>query len=884
MTRTTRTACAARTARAVGAARAACAARTARAACRSRLWSMRLAALLLVGAFACSLCVPAFAVEAFAPEPPAGSTPADQPAIAQAADALEGYRPGVVLVTLDRAEFGDATAAAAELAIAARIPGCRVVSRQGSLLELALPEDVSVSRAIAALRAAEGVQAVQPDYRYAAHSDARLAAGDSPEFPSSFAASASTFAAASAASASAAATAAAADPAASAASTRDATDSTSLSPQTTTDDAYVLSGALWALDSVRAYEAWDSVRCNGSVAVAVLDTGFNVNHEDLADNIVASFNASAYDYSEGLSITDAMRDVSGYESHGTHVAGIVGARANNGKGVAGVSYNASIVPVKVFNSYGNTSTSVLMNAFDYVIAQKKAGLNVRVINLSLGGGRQTTSWSDYDLLFKAKIDEAHDQGIVTVVSAGNEGDSTGVSYSVPFYCFPGDLDNVVTVISLKKDGSGQAVRYDKSNFNVVGQTTKNVSAPGNLIMSTFTPNDDSYKYQHGTSMAAPYVSGVLALMFAANPDLAPDQAISRLYSTARDLAYSNVNETAPAGWDRYTGIGEIDAAAAVAPSATSLDGTASLKVGATVRLAPSNDDDWTWTSSDASVASVSNGVVTGRKAGTATITASNADATRFAARVVSVYSPAISGASSVSAGSTASYSVPAVPLGTYTWASSNASVATINASGVLTARAVGTTTITVALASNPAISATKTVSVERATIGTASVSVGACTYSGKVQKPAVSVRLGSRALVAGRDYSLSFTNNVNAGTAYVRIAGIGSYSGMKTVPFTIARAANPLKLKAAKKTVKASALKKKAQTTKPLTVVKRQGVLKFKKKSGAAGISVNAKTGALKLKKGLKKGTYKVKVATTAAGTANYLPATKTTAVTIKVT
>ena len=149
------------------------------------------------------------------------------------------------------------------------------------------------------------------------------------------------------------------------------------------------------------------------------------------------------------------------------------------------------------------------------------------------------------------------------------------------------------------------------------------------------------------------------------------------------------------------------------------------------------------------------------------------------------------------------------------------------------------------------------------------------TYNGKAYKPAPVVTLDGKALVAGTDFAVSYANNTNAGKATVKIVGTGDYTGKITKTFAIAKAANPLAAKGKTATVKLAKLNNKAQrlaTNKVLAITKKgAGTMSYKKVSGSAKIVVSKKTGQVLVKKGLKKGTYAVKVQVEAAGDANHL-------------
>ncbi len=306
----------------------------------------------------------------------------------------------------------------------------------------------------------------------------------------------------------------------------------------------------WALSSINAYEAWSYAKTNHRVTVAAMDLGFQLDHADLKANVVDPYNA--YNALHGGSTADVSPFNRG-DDHGTHVAGIIGAVSNNGVGVSGVSYNANIMPIKVVSGAGTASTAEIVKAYDYVMG-KSSSRNVRVINLSMGAdirklGNTDMSFSADDAVL-SKIKQAYNKGIVTVAAAGNR--SSSQTWSVPYSCYPSDSDYVVSVINLQQSGSGVSIA-DGSNYNASGERKKNISAPGTSILSTVWSH--SYGTKSGTSMAAPVVSGVLALVFSAKPSLSSSAAVNLLYSTAKDLG--------GADWTSKYGWGEVDAAAAV---------------------------------------------------------------------------------------------------------------------------------------------------------------------------------------------------------------------------------------------------------------------------------------------------------------------------------
>jgi glucan-binding YG repeat protein/subtilisin family serine protease len=312
----------------------------------------------------------------------------------------------------------------------------------------------------------------------------------------------------------------------------------------------------WWLERVNAFDAWDRQKTDGAVTVAVIDTGINLTHEDLDGNILSNL---AYDAHLKVPLTSSFGTNGDLTGHGTHVAGIIAAEANNGLLGAGVSYNAKILPIAVFYQEGSgiTATTLeLRNAYDHVFAYRTTA-NIRVINLSLGG----YDAEDNDTLFHNKITQAKGYGILTVCAGGNNGDSNDSDYKVdgiptndnkPNY--PSDYDEVISVVNVNSSN----VR-SSSDFN----NAKDIAAPGVGIYSTAFDNNTAFTSSSGTSMATPIVSGTAALLFAKSPGLSVDEVKDILYSTATDVVYTNGSEVAGPGWDKYTGYGVVDADAAL---------------------------------------------------------------------------------------------------------------------------------------------------------------------------------------------------------------------------------------------------------------------------------------------------------------------------------
>lgn len=300
------------------------------------------------------------------------------------------------------------------------------------------------------------------------------------------------------------------------------------------------------LYTTRITRAWNLVHTDNTVTVATLDTGVDFDHADLEDNLLMDYAWDAYD-SKPLSASVPNGDRIG---HGTMVAGIISARANNGIGLAGASFNATILPVKVFNDTGapEATTASVLSGYKYVVdlATSKTVPNLRVINTSFGS-YNTSSSSGYclkDEALRKAIVSAKNAGIVTVCSGGNGKGGKPRTDNI----YPADFDECVAVTALNTDNTN----CYWSDYN----KKKNISAPGLLV--TTTDATGGYSKASGTSMAAPIVSGVFALLFAAVPAATVDDACNAVYATATPISDAENDRTDISGSH-----GAIDASAAV---------------------------------------------------------------------------------------------------------------------------------------------------------------------------------------------------------------------------------------------------------------------------------------------------------------------------------
>ena len=285
-------------------------------------------------------------------------------------------------------------------------------------------------------------------------------------------------------------------------------------------------GQQWGPRKIHVPEAWEITQGDREVLVAVVDSGLDYTHPDLADAYVDA----GYDF-----VDDDDDPFPIWETHGTHVAGIIAAVIGNRVGIAGIA-DVSIMAVRVLGPKGRGT--VWNVAHGIVYAVKK---HARVINLSLGGSRKSE-------LLEAAVQFALSAGCVVVASAGNRG---GPSVSYPA-AYPG----VIAVSAIDEDG-------ELADFSSYGPEV-DVAAPGVDILSTVIAG--KYEEFSGTSMAAPHVAGVVALMLSVNPNLTPEQIRDILHETAKDLGK-------PGKDDKY-GYGLVDAYAAVQRAEETRDGGA----------------------------------------------------------------------------------------------------------------------------------------------------------------------------------------------------------------------------------------------------------------------------------------------------------------------
>ena len=292
----------------------------------------------------------------------------------------------------------------------------------------------------------------------------------------------------------------------------------------------------WALNNVgqeggkaeadlRAIKAWLKTQGSEDIVVAVLDTGVDYTHPDLVKNMwVRPDNIPAYEDAElgkfndlhGFNAEDNQGDPMDTNGHGTHCAGIIGAEGNNGEGISGINWKVQIMPLKFLGKGGFGTTKDAIEAINYAIDRKKAGVNIRIINASWGSTQYSKALGD-------AIRVAGENGILFVAAAGNSATNNDKR---PHYPSNYDLPNVISVAAL--DRSDQLASF--SNF---GEKTVHIGAPGRDILSTWL--NGNYREASGTSMATPYVAGVAALILADKSDLSVEQLRAKLLKSVDKL-------------------------------------------------------------------------------------------------------------------------------------------------------------------------------------------------------------------------------------------------------------------------------------------------------------------------------------------------------------
>ena len=294
--------------------------------------------------------------------------------------------------------------------------------------------------------------------------------------------------------------------------------------QTPTDPGYV---DQWYLPKIGAPSAWDVTQGSSDIVVAVLDTGVTLNHPDLAANIWTNAGEIAGNGKDD-DHNGFVDDVHGYDfvdedgdpaphttntsnadalSHGTFIAGIIAAQANNGRGYAGIAWNVKIMPVRMLDEVGAGSEGDAARAIEYAVAN-----GADVINLSFAG-------KEAHRAFRLATHNAYDAGVVVVAALGNEGKNVNTEP-----VFPACLSDWVIGVAATDDLD------EETQFTNYGSDCADISAPGQGIVGlgyteSTNANDEAW-YEgpwNGTSLASPIIAGSAALLLSKYPSLTPDQ-------------------------------------------------------------------------------------------------------------------------------------------------------------------------------------------------------------------------------------------------------------------------------------------------------------------------------------------------------------------------
>ncbi len=337
-------------------------------------------------------------------------------------------------------------------------------------------------------------------------------------------------------------------------------------------------GEQWYLDKIQAPKSWDIARDASDIVIAVIDSGVQINHPDLKDNIWVNEdeipNNNIDDDRNGF-----IDDVNGWDFvnntaspepkfkpdfteagilHGTIVSGIAAAIGNNKSGVSGIAWKAKIMPLKVLDDAGEGNTGNVVKSIDYAIAN-----GADIINLSFVG-------FGFSYSLEASIKRAYDAGLIIAAAAGNEqGEGSGYSLDdTPMYpaCHDGKNGENMVIGVAATDTLDQKAIFSSHGFKCV-----DIAAPGTSIFSTLvyspkhnTPDKvfDKYYggYWSGTSMATPMVSAAAALIRSANPALGRDEILNILFNNSDNINKLNPNYLNQLGKGRLNIYSSVSAA------------------------------------------------------------------------------------------------------------------------------------------------------------------------------------------------------------------------------------------------------------------------------------------------------------------------------------
>jgi subtilisin family serine protease len=309
----------------------------------------------------------------------------------------------------------------------------------------------------------------------------------------------------------------------------------------------------WYLAKIHADSAWEKISESPNMVIAVIDSGIDINHPDLKENVWVNKKEIAGNRKDDDK-NGFIDDVNGWDfvtntpdpspkfssgwneagvSHGTMVAGIIAARGNNNQGVAGVTWKTQIMALKVLNDKGEGKISDVIRAIDYATNNGADIINLSFVNFN------------YSEAMQEAIKRAHDAGVMIVAAAGNE-QAGGEGYNIdktPIYpaCYDGQLGENMVIGVAATDALDQKARFSSYGFHCV-----DITAPGISFFNTVTPGSDINDvnkyydgYWSGTSMAAPLVSASLALIAEANPELSRREIVNILFASTDNISRLN---------------------------------------------------------------------------------------------------------------------------------------------------------------------------------------------------------------------------------------------------------------------------------------------------------------------------------------------------------
>lgn len=320
----------------------------------------------------------------------------------------------------------------------------------------------------------------------------------------------------------------------------------------------------WYFSRIGAEKAWEKINSSPDITIAVIDSGIDIDHPDLRQNIwvnnkeipnnnIDDDHNGFVDDANGWDFIDNQPDPtpkfsSGWTesgvSHGTMIAGIISARGNNGKGVAGITWSSKIMPLKILNDHGEGRLNDVVRAVDYAVNN-----GADIINLSFTG-------YGYSESLQEALGRAYQKGVIVVAAAGNE-QSTGLAINTDKKlifpaCYKGKNGEDLVIGVASTDALDQ-----KTNFSGFGTHCIDLTAPGISFFSTI-PKGSNLKdknkeydgYWSGTSMSAAVVSGAMALVLQTNPELSSRQAIDIVLGTCDNISQLNPNYLGQLGYGR----------------------------------------------------------------------------------------------------------------------------------------------------------------------------------------------------------------------------------------------------------------------------------------------------------------------------------------------